>query len=404
MLATVPSVLNGKAGPVAVPQAAGAPAAQSGFVALLLASGESVAPAADAKPAAPMSAVPAPRRGKAPPHGDAPVPEPALPALAQTPLPDATRPVTRRAVAPEPVISGQDRQTEAPIAGGSLPATPALAAIVVPEGGALVPDVSAPALPSQPQGVGPALPQSQPTQPLSRPPPAPVAVSATMVPHSSNTASAAPPILAGSAVSGAAPMPVAVSEVTFPAPLAAVPQAKPARAAQAPAAAHADPAAQIAAAALSARGDDGKATLEVQLHPQSLGRITITVEQPSSGPPLVAIAAEKPQTAAMLTHDVAGIVQALDQAGIKVLPANVTVHAGVPAPPAIAAAKAAPADDGGNAYAGADGSGGGGGAGQRQPQPGGQRSGRARFSCVTPAARPPVDAAPAAPDSLNITA
>gem|GEM_PF-5235908 len=59
----------------------------------------------------------------------------------------------------------------------------------------------------------------------------------------------------------------------------------------------------------------GAPQVTVQLHPESLGRVQISLIQPKDGPANVQITAEQPATLALLVRDQGQLQQALDRAG-----------------------------------------------------------------------------------------
>jgi len=76
---------------------------------------------------------------------------------------------------------------------------------------------------------------------------------------------------------------------------------------------------------------DGSQTIAVQLHPASLGRVTVTVERATpDATPHVVLAAEKPATLAMLTHDSPVLQQVLDQAGVPREGRSISFQAAIP--------------------------------------------------------------------------
>jgi flagellar hook-length control protein FliK len=169
-------------------------------------------------------------------------------------------------------------------------------------------------------------------------------------------------------------------------------------------------AAQINTALVAAsQAPDGTRTLQLQLHPATLGRVQISVVQDGGNAPQVTIAVEKAQTLALLTKDDGALQRALDQAGIASAGRVVTLHTGLTdglhAPAPTVQAAVAPlrqpdsAADAGGLGAGAGSAGGGGFA---------QQSGRGNaIEAVGAAAAPSAAvayAAAAAGSGIDITA
>ncbi|HKM61700.1 MAG TPA: flagellar hook-length control protein FliK [Acidisphaera sp.] len=76
---------------------------------------------------------------------------------------------------------------------------------------------------------------------------------------------------------------------------------------------------------------DGSQTIALQLHPASLGRVSVTIERATQdATPRIVVAAEKPATLAMLTHDSGTLQQVLDQAGVPREGRSVSFQAAMP--------------------------------------------------------------------------
>ena len=77
------------------------------------------------------------------------------------------------------------------------------------------------------------------------------------------------------------------------------------------------PAQQVAPALLLlGNAASGTQRLTLRLDPAALGQVEIRIDRPASGPAEIRIAAERPETLALLQHDRHQLEQALDQAGI----------------------------------------------------------------------------------------
>jgi hypothetical protein len=95
------------------------------------------------------------------------------------------------------------------------------------------------------------------------------------------------------------------------------------------------PADQLAPVMLRLGSMDGARHISMQLTPDSLGRVDITVDQPKDGAVTVRLTADNPQTLAMLEQDKASLDTTLDRAGLASADRVVSFH--LAAPHAVAA-------------------------------------------------------------------
>ena len=73
---------------------------------------------------------------------------------------------------------------------------------------------------------------------------------------------------------------------------------------------------QIAPVLLQIATSNGSHQITLHLTPDSLGHVTIAIDQPKNGPVSVTLSAERPETLALLKHDEAQLSQTLDRAGV----------------------------------------------------------------------------------------
>jgi flagellar hook-length control protein FliK len=73
---------------------------------------------------------------------------------------------------------------------------------------------------------------------------------------------------------------------------------------------------QIAPVLLQIATAGGSHQITLHLTPDSLGHVTIAIDQPKNGPVSVTLSAERPETLALLKHDEAQLSQTLDRAGV----------------------------------------------------------------------------------------
>ncbi|HET9018037.1 MAG TPA: flagellar hook-length control protein FliK, partial [Acetobacteraceae bacterium] len=112
-----------------------------------------------------------------------------------------------------------------------------------------------------------------------------------------------------------------------PAPLSAPPRA----AAAAPAAPAAPVAQQVATAVARLSVRAGEMRLDLALHPETLGRVTIRIERSGDGSTAVHIAVERPEALAALHREAPQLQAALDRAGLAAGQRSVTVALAPPA-------------------------------------------------------------------------
>ena len=174
---------------------------------------------------------------------------------------------------------------------------------------------------------------------------------------------------------------------------AGVPVPTAPRAAEAPAAAvatQAAPAQQVAVVVSQLVSRPGAHRVVLQLQPDDLGHIQVSIERTAAGATHVALTADRPETLRALQQDHAEIARALDRAGVPPEQRTVTLAAGAPAaatPPATrpeaAHGDAAPPPQGsGQAFGQAAGQ----GQGQPQERPGRQQFATGHFPAGSPAA------------------
>jgi hypothetical protein len=70
----------------------------------------------------------------------------------------------------------------------------------------------------------------------------------------------------------------------------------------------------------------GTKTITIQLHPQTLGRVQVIIDQPPLLPAKISVGVESSHTLALLRDDWAGLSRALDQAGVPAPGRQITLH------------------------------------------------------------------------------
>jgi hypothetical protein len=109
-------------------------------------------------------------------------------------------------------------------------------------------------------------------------------------------------------------------------PTSAAPAATAAAALESAVAGQSPPAAQASAALVTLTRHDGTQTLQLRLHPEELGGLTIRVARPADGPPSVSLTADRADTLALLVRDQAQLHRSLDQAGIPAEGRTLSFH------------------------------------------------------------------------------
>ncbi len=97
-----------------------------------------------------------------------------------------------------------------------------------------------------------------------------------------------------------------------------------------------------------ATGDDGS-RVSVELNPQSLGHLTISLEKPAEGGSRIVLTASRPETLAMLQQGSTQLGQLLDRAGVASEGRSLVFHLA----PAAAVAATAPVPNAGGSHGGA---------------------------------------------------
>lgn len=115
--------------------------------------------------------------------------------------------------------------------------------------------------------------------------------------------------------------------------------------------ASAPPAQQVASAVARLGVAQGQSRLDLALHPEALGRVTIRIERIANGTATVHVQVERPETLAALRQDTPQLQAALDRAGLPGAGRSVTFALGpAEAPHTAAPPQSAPSEAGERAF------------------------------------------------------